>query len=245
MTRKRVLSTLIPPELRTAIVAAQKELDKRLRKRNLRNQTPFYVARSSAVAEDSLRASFAGQYETCFALQNSGDVIKAVRKCWASLFRLGAIEYQKRLRVSSVSMAVVVQEMIPASKAGVMFTEDPIRGTGVTLIEACWGLGDTLVRGSISPDAYRVANGGATIESVIGTKHIMKILDQRKAKVVTKQTPKSKRNARVLSDDEIRTYWQLSRAIVRDFQVPQDIEFCKDEEQPYILQTRPITSASE
>jgi phosphoenolpyruvate synthase/pyruvate phosphate dikinase len=120
-----------------------------------------YVAvRSSGTAEDLPGHSFAGQYDTYLGISNSADCIEAVKKCWASLWTLRAYEYRERNSFDNllINMAVIVQSFIEADTSGVMFTVDPVRDSRSSIvIEACFGLGETLVSGKVTPDRFIVS----------------------------------------------------------------------------------------
>src|SRR3954447_8259398 len=125
---------------------------------------PFAV-RSSAVGEDSAGASFAGQHITLLNVPSAGDVEAAVRAVWWSANSDSAITYRKRLGVfARPSVGVVVQSLLQAETAGVMFTRNPITGADERMIEASWGLGESVVSGRVIPDSFRVARGGAVLE---------------------------------------------------------------------------------
>lgn len=114
--------------------------------------------RSSATAEDLPEASFAGQQDTFLHVSGDDEVIEYIRKCWASLFEARAIFYREEnnFEHSKVYIAVVVQKMAIADKAGVMFTVNPSTGEEIALIEGSWGLGESVVSGDVTPDNYQV-----------------------------------------------------------------------------------------
>ena len=112
----------------------------------------YVAARSSATAEDLPEASFAGQQETYLNVRGADDLLKAVQNCWASLYGARAIYYRvkQKFPTSTVNIAVVVQKMVDADSAGVMFTCHPTTGDNIEIIEAAWGLGEAVVSGSVS-----------------------------------------------------------------------------------------------
>ena len=124
------------------------------------NSSPVSVAvRSSATAEDLPGASFAGQQETYLNIRGEEAVLEAVRKCWASLWTARAIAYRARQNIApdAVALAVVVQELVFADAAGIMFTANPIDGErNETIINAAWGLGEAIVSGAVTPDTLTV-----------------------------------------------------------------------------------------
>ncbi len=125
------------------------------------------AVRSSATAEDTASASFAGMNETLLNVRGTVSVLDAVRRCWSSLFGARTIYYraQKGFAQAEMDIAVVVQRQIEATRAGVMFTIDPATGARDRLvIEGAFGLGESVVSGSVSPDRYVVSKDGLAIE---------------------------------------------------------------------------------
>ena len=121
------------------------------------------AVRSSATAEDLPSASFAGQQETYLNIREADAVIDAVRKCWASLWTPQAISYRARMNFDhlGVALAVVVQALVPADAAGVMFTVNPVSGArDEILISGSYGLGEAVVSGAVTPDTYILSQDG-------------------------------------------------------------------------------------
>lgn len=136
-----------------------------------------FAVRSSAIGEDSDDASSAGQNETFLGLRNLDEVLESVKKCWASLFTYQSVEYRRQhIQPIDVQMAVVVQVMVPADCAGVLFTRHPASGDpSKILITANYGLGETVVSGAVDPDTYIVyrkykRNSLKLLEKNIGSK---------------------------------------------------------------------------
>lgn len=181
------------------------------------------AVRSSATAEDLPGASFAGQQDTYLDVSGDQDLLDAIRRCWASLWNERAVAYRRASGVddSGVSLAVVVQDMVDATAAGVLFTADPISGRRRSAsIDAIAGLGEKLVSGAVDPDHYMVD---------IKTKHVL----QRPADGTTS----------VLSDEELIALAELGDHVERHFNAPQDIEFALDRERTIrLVQSRPITT---
>ena len=178
-----------------------------------------FAVRSSATAEDLPTASFAGQHDSYLNVEGTAAVLERVRRCWASLFTERAVAYRLRggFDHRAVSMAVVVQRMVPAEAAGVLFTADPLTGNReVSAIEACVGLGEALVSGAVSADAYHVREGVIVAKAVA--------------------------HERVLTDAQVLRLAQLGRRIEAHFGRPQDIEWCLVGEELHVLQSRPITT---
>ena len=210
--RAAVESLAVPEDLAAAISAALTELGPDL---------PVAV-RSSATAEDLPTASFAGQQDSFLGLSGADAVVEHVRRCWASLFTDRAVAYRARQGIDqrSVRMAVVVQAMVEARAAGVLFTADPVTGNRrVTAVEAVPGLGEALVAGQVTPDTYRVRDG----------------------EVVTRERS-AERDEPAVTDAEVLELAALGRRIEAHFGAPQDIEWCLDDEGPAVVQSRPITT---
>jgi pyruvate,water dikinase len=181
------------------------------------------AVRSSATAEDLPGASFAGQQDTVLDVSGEEGLLDAIRRCWASLWNERAVAYRHANGVddSSVSLAVVVQEMVDASAAGVLFTADPVTGRRRhAAIDAVAGLGEKLVAGAIDPDHYAVDVAGREVV-------------QRPAPGKTS----------VLSDQEVLSLAEFGDRVERHFNAPQDIEFALDQERHVrLVQSRPITT---
>ncbi|MBS3136266.1 hypothetical protein J4401_04875 [Candidatus Woesearchaeota archaeon] len=191
------------------------ELEKEIRNALGKLSGEMFAVRSSATAEDMLTASFAGQQDTFLNVRKK-DVSDAVKKCWASLFNPRAIYYRNEKGIAhDVKMAVVVQEMVNADFAGVMFTIDPIRKKYI-LIEAVHGLGEKLVSGEVTPSSY--------------------MFDRNSLKIAEK-TINYEINEKILN--EIAA---IGLKIEKHFNKPQDIEFAVSQGKIFILQSRAITT---
>ena len=150
--RKLIESTSMPSEIAEEIKAAYSELGERIGMKDA-----FVAVRSSATAEDLPDASFAGQQETFLNVKGAEDLIDKTIKCWSSLFTPRAIYYrnQKYFSQEQVLISVGVQKMVNAKAAGVIFTLNPVTGeSNQIVIEANWGLGESVVSGSVTPDLY-------------------------------------------------------------------------------------------
>jgi pyruvate,water dikinase len=177
------------------------------------------AVRSSACAEDSEAASYAGQQETYLNVSGGDDVRRRVLDCWASFFSERALFYRSRKgSLHDLGMAVVVQKMLVPTKAGVLFTVDPVlRRRDRMMIEGVFGLGEQVVSGEVTPDHYVVDRVGA-----IKREHIVK--------------------QRVLEPEEIRQLVALGTQLAKQFGAPQDIEWAIEDGSIYLLQSRPITT---
>ena len=203
------------------------------------------AVRSSGTAEDLDDASFAGQQDTFLYVTGAGDVSRYVKECWASLYNDRALFYrkQKSFEEDKISIAVVVQRMIAADKAGVMFTVEPIsQNRGLCLIEGSWGLGEAIVSGSVTPDSYTVEKTGKLLDSYISEKEIMVARRADGKGVEELEVPEDKREARVLSVNEIKQLAGLAVALEDFFGKPQDVEWAIEADDLFLLQSRPITT---
>ena len=131
------------------------------------------AVRSSAVGEDGAGASFAGQHATVLGVTCARTLLAAIRKVRESAHAPSAIAYRKRLGLQGTPrMGIVVQRLIDAEKAGVLFTKNPLSGDDERLIEASWGLGEIVVAGLVTPDRYRITRDGRVLERAAGEKDI-------------------------------------------------------------------------
>lgn len=206
---------------------------------------PTVAVRSSATAEDQEEASMAGQYETVLNVQDDESLIAAVEKCWASLESQRTSSYlaQYGLEAESVAMGVVVQKQAAADIAGVLFTTNPRAGAmDQALIEASWGLGESVVSGKVQPDTMILdQETGKVLNVVIGSKETWLPPDGRSEQ--TTETEKQK--IPCLNASQVMGLWHLGRRVAAYFQSPQDIEWAIENDHIYLLQTRAITTIEE
>ncbi len=177
------------------------------------------AVRSSACAEDSQDASYAGQQETYLFVETFEDVLEKVVECWLSFFSERALFYrQHKGSLDDIAMAVVVQQMVDATKAGVMFTVDPVNHRrDRVVVEAARGVGEHVVSGEVTPDYYTLDRKGVL----------------KKAKVVDEQ---------VLSESELAELVRMGLHLAELNGSPQDIEWAYDETGLFMLQSRPVTT---
>ncbi|MBC1906189.1 phosphoenolpyruvate synthase [Listeria booriae] len=202
-----------------------------------------YAIRSSATAEDLPTASFAGQHDTYLNIIGKTEILKHIKKCWASLFTDRAIIYriQNNFAHTDVQLSVVIQQMVFPSASGILFTADPITGNRKTLsIDASFGLGEALVSGLVSADVYKVQEN-TIIEKKIATKKLA-IYSIKTGGTETKSLPADQQTNQTITDHQILQLEQLGRSIEAYFGKPQDIEWCLADDQFYIVQSRPITT---
>jgi len=177
------------------------------------------AVRSSACAEDSETASFAGQQETYLGVSGADDLCDRVVDCWESFFSERALFYRAREgSLDDLRMAVVVQRMVDPEKSGVLFTADPVaRRRDRMVVEAVFGLGEQVVSGSVTPDHYVVDRRGH-----VKREHL--------------------RNGGVLAPAELERLAELGRTLEERFGMPQDIEWAIAGNEIYLLQSRPVTA---
>jgi pyruvate,water dikinase len=199
------------------------------------------AVRSSATAEDGAAVSFAGQQETILGVTGEPAVRDAIGKCWESLHGERALAYRRRQGIGeeSLAMAVVVQELVAAEIAGVLFTRDPMDPDGKRmLVEASWGLGEAVVSGKVMPDRYH-------IDRATG-----KVLDRHITHKAVEITPAGEREVEVerrdrpcLDDARLSELAELARRVEELYGGPQDVEWAWADGKFWLLQARPITTA--
>ncbi len=200
------------------------------------------AVRSSATAEDGAETSFAGQQETILGVVGEGDLANAVERCWKSLYTERSMAYRRQQGIADdgAAMAVVVQRLIPAEVAGVLFTRDPQDATGENLsVEASWGLGEAVVSGRVTPDRFRVnlATGNA-VEKHAGLKTVEFTPTGERPIDGARQTELC------LSDSDLSALADLARKVEACYGAPRDIEWAIAAGEIYLLQARPITTAT-
>jgi phosphohistidine swiveling domain-containing protein len=207
--------------------------------------SPPVAVRSSATAEDLPDASFAGQQSSFLNVAGDDQLLAAVRRCWASLWTARAISYRARHEIApnTLSLAVVVQELIDADSSGIVFTADPVTGDDSMIeINAAWGLGETIVGGQVSPDMVTVErSSGRVTRTVINTKTIMMRCAASGTTVVP--VPVDQQAAPALTQQQVSRLVNLAVAVEDLFKDPMDIEWCRVGDQLFLLQARPITTA--
>ncbi len=207
------------------------------------SEPAFVAIRSSATAEDTETASFAGQQETFLNVKGNWDVIKNVKKCWASLFTARSIYYRVRkgFKHEEVLIAVVIQAMINSDKSGVIFSKNPVSQDENIIVEAVFGLGEGIVSGRIKPDHYIVSRELKILEKDAADKKIA-IVRNSSGKEETVRLTEDRSKSQVLSDYEIKRLTDYAITLEKHYNKPQDIEFAIETGEIYIVQTRPITT---
>ena len=204
------------------------------------------AVRSSATTEDAVDASFAGLQDTYLWVQGLSQTLQKVRGCWASLYSVESVCYrrQRNLPEHGVAMAVVVQAMVDARTAGVMFTRSPTTGDrSVITIEGAWGLGSAIVGGEVTPDRW-------VLGKITGDIAVREISDKTirhtpcaGGGIETATVTETSRRAPCLSDEELQTLRSIARKVERHYGCPQDIEWAVDRAsgEVLLLQSRPET----
>jgi pyruvate,water dikinase len=214
---------------------------------DLSQAEPLPVAvRSSANAEDTANASYAGQQETYLWILGGGEVLRHVVRCWASLFTSQAIAYRAYLgtAVADLAMAVVVQRMVPAEAAGVMLTIDPITGDqSAIVIEAAYGLGAAVVNGEVNPDRACVDKASLAIRSrTISPKTVAYRFDRAIQGIRLEDVARDEQNKPCVTDAEFCELARLGKHMERAMGRTQDIEWAIGPgREVFLLQARPET----
>jgi rifampicin phosphotransferase len=208
-------------------------------------EVPIPLAvRSSATAEDLPGASFAGQHETYLNVCGEQDLLRAVKRCWSSLWTPRALDYRSHQGIDpgAIGLAVVVQVMVSASVAGVLFTSNPLTGArDEVVIDAAWGLGEAVVSGLVTPDHIVVDKATGLVKQIaVAEKTVLTLptsggTEQRAVEA-------DKRSAQVLDAAQVAQLVRLGSSIEAHYIEPQDIEWCLAGDQFWIVQSRPITT---
>ncbi len=204
----------------------------------------FVAVRSSATAEDSSAAAWAGQLDT-YLNTTEKTLLQNVKRCWASLFTPRAIFYrfEKNLHTQKISVAVVVQKMVESEIAGIAFSVHPVtQDRNQLIIEAGYGLGEAVVSGQITPDSYVVEKKGWAIVDCNVAEQEKGLYRKKGGDNEWKNIPATKKEAQKLTNDQIL---ELSKMVVRietHYGFPCDIEWAMEKNKIYITQSRPITT---
>jgi len=231
--RDIIADTKMPKDLAQVILAEFKKL-----------KADFVAVRSSATAEDSDVASWAGELES-YLNTTQKTLLKNIELCWSSLFTPRAIfyRYEKKLLDSKISVAVVVQKMIQSDVAGITFTVHPVtKDKTQMIIEAGYGLGESIVSGQITPDSYVLDK--KTLEII--DKNIFsqerQIVKKGQSGNTWKPVSQSDRHKQKISDTQIKKLAKICLDIEKHYKKPQDIEWAIEKGKIYITQSRPITT---
>jgi pyruvate,water dikinase len=246
--RDIIMRSQVPDEVKNAIKKAHLNLVE------THGLNPSFAIRSSATAEDSPTASFAGQHESFLNVRGVDQVIQAVKQCYSSLFNDRAIKYRIDNGFSDmqVGLSVGVQVMVRSDKgsAGVAFTIEPETGNeNLIYITGAWGLGESVVQGAVNTDEFYVFkhalenNKDGLIYCQLGSKQQMLVYGDGDQRTVWKQTTPALRDQYVLSPEEVNKVGAWCAAIEKHYGMPMDIEWAKDglTQKLYIVQARPET----
>lgn len=232
-THQKFINDSIPVDVEEEILKAFDELDAQI-----------VAVRSSAIAEDSSQASWAGQLETYLNVSRD-NLINKIRECWNSIKSERALSYAggQNLSEDKLFVAVVVQKMIESKASGVMFTVNPIsKDSNEMMIEAGFGLGELLVQGLITPDNFIIDKNTLEIKSRdIQTQDTMLVFQDGANTEVP--VPEDKKNEQAIPDEIVKELAKMGKRIESHYGKPQDIEWATDDQDKiWILQSRPITT---
>jgi pyruvate,water dikinase len=237
---KLVRSSRIPDVVAKDAIKAYKKLSG-----TFKNE--YVAVRSSATAEDLPGMSFAGQQATFLNVKGEADLLDKIRGCWASLFTARAIFYraQNKIDTKLVKISVIVQKMVQSDVSGVMFSINPVTNDkDRIIIEAVWGLGEMIVQGSVVPDRYIVQKDTfAILSKEISDQNIQ--LTKKGFETFEMEVPKNKIDRQKITDEEIVKLAKLADGLQKHYFFPQDIEWAKEGDKLYIVQTRPVTTIPE
>lgn len=244
--RERILHTAMPPDIKEAIGTAYEELA-----RNIGQGSPEVAVRSSATAEDMPDASFAGLQDTFLGIAGIHQVLNSVQRCWASLFAERAVTYRLNMGypLHEVSIAVGIQQMVAADTAGVLFTINPTTGNPFEMvIEANWGLGESVVQGLVTPDQYLVHKKSLDlVREEIGTKHVQVVRDRDGGTKIEEVLPEY-RIVPCLKSHDLKLLADRGRSLETKYGTPLDIEWAlsgvgtDNGSFIHFLQVRPVTT---
>ncbi len=230
----------VPAAIRAEVVGAYADLSEQMAP----GGAGLAVAvRSSATAEDLPSASFAGQQETFLHISGAEQVMRHVQQCWASLWTPQAISYRASMGFEhmGVALAVVVQAMVDAEVAGVMFTANPVSGArDEILISASYGLGEAVVSGMVTPDTFLLSTDGALRSRTLGAKESRIVPDGSGTR--SEPVPPAEQARFCLGDQDLAGLAGLARRVQVHYGAPQDTEWALCGGQLYLLQARPITT---
>ncbi|MDP4000884.1 MAG: PEP/pyruvate-binding domain-containing protein [bacterium] len=232
-------------EIQTLILNAKtpKDIGTEVQDQFKKLKSKFVAVRSSATAEDSSTAAWAGQLDTYLNVIEK-NVTKHVQKCWASLFTPRAIFYrfEKKMQKKFVSVAVVVQAMVQSEISGICFTVHPVtKDCNQMVIEAGFGLGEAIVSGSVTPDTYVVHKNDFSILDINVSEQSMMIVKSGNKNLHKKLSPKVGGRQK-LTGKKIVELAKICKNIEKHYKKPQDIEWAYAKGKFYITQSRPITT---
>ena len=238
-----VRQAAMPEDVRAEVIAAY-----RLLSADAGLPEEFVAVRSSGTVEDTAQFSFAGMFQSTLNVRGPDAVIRAVQDCWASGFTARLLFYQaKQGLAGELLIAAVVQKMIAAERAGVVFTVNPASNDANRMvIEGAWGLGEVVVLGQVTPDHFEVDKRTlAIVTRTVAQKEFMLARDEHTGETVRQPLLPHRAQAPVLTDEEVRDIAALARRDEDHYGVPQDAEWAIERGKLYLVQTRPITTITE
>ncbi|GGI92162.1 phosphoenolpyruvate synthase [Saccharopolyspora subtropica] len=232
--RERVHRAGMRPAVRAELLAAYAQLDGNRR----------VAVRSSATAEDAPELSFAGVNESFTNVTGADDLVARVIDCWASLFGPRAIVYRAAQGVREAPvMAVIVQQMVDADRSGVAFTTNPVTGArDEILVEASYGLGESVVSGAVEPDTYTIRKTNAQVIHVDVGRKTHKIIPDTGGTQTRVAVGPDEVAHRVLSDNELADLTKLLVQVEQHYGSPQDVEWAIENDAWWLVQSRPVTA---
>lgn len=229
----------LPPDLQTLVAQAYSELASRIGVAE-----PRVAVRSSGIDEDSHGSSFAGQYETILNISGIASLHKAIAHCWQSAASLRVQHYRNRQGHGDHEdqLAVLVQTMVPSDVSSVVFSVNPIqRDRNQIVINATWGLGESLVGGTVTPDTYIVDKANLNVlERTLAEKERMTVSTADGVREVP--VPRPMRRKAALSDAQTQEMAALARTLENRLGKPVDLECAYHNGKLYLLQCRPVTT---
>ena len=244
--QKIIIDTEIPEEMKEEIIDNYELLGAEKEAHDLVEAKEVFVAvRSSATAEDLPEASFAGQQATYLNVKGNAKVMTAVRACWASLFTARAIYYRTKNKFEhdKVLISAIVQKMVNSDKAGIMFTINPSTNQeDEIVIEAVYGLGESIVSGSVNPDTYIVDKKTKEIKSMKIKKQEWGLFRNEQGENEKQDIPDNEKERQIIPDSEIKELARLGRRIEEHYGKPMDIEWAIEKDQVLIVQARAVTT---
>ncbi|MEK7533323.1 MAG: phosphoenolpyruvate synthase [Patescibacteria group bacterium] len=236
--QRRITRRQFPQDIATQVMHAYFKLEGGVLK------YPLVAVRSSATAEDLPTASFAGQQATFLNVQGEANLLEKVKEAWASLFTARAIFYRATNKFDhfKVGIAVPVQKMVQSDYSGIMFTLDPVTNDKTkVVVDAIYGLGEMIVQGAVTPDHYVIEKATEKIlEKEVNTQE--KIMTRKGTKTTVSAIPKAKGSTAKLTNEQILSVARLGKKLEKHYFFPQDVEWAIDNNEVYIVQTRPVTT---